>query len=61
MPEDNTAKEISNDNTNSTAISLQDSSSDNRSSDPMEENDNAEEMPQTELTQKNQAFSQKQS
>eukprot|EP00957_Ditylum_brightwellii_P172352 13120842-Ditylum_brightwellii.AAC.1 len=52
MLKDNTVKEISNDNTNSTAISLQDSSSNNNSSGPAKENNNAKEEPQTELTQK---------
>eukprot|EP00957_Ditylum_brightwellii_P012751 963809-Ditylum_brightwellii.AAC.1 len=52
MPKDNIVKEISNDNTNSTAISLQDSSSNNNSSDPAKENDNAEETHQTDLIQK---------
>eukprot|EP00957_Ditylum_brightwellii_P095030 7236982-Ditylum_brightwellii.AAC.1 len=40
---DNTVKEISNDSTNFTAISLQDSSSKNDSSDLAEENSNAKE------------------
>eukprot|EP00957_Ditylum_brightwellii_P082719 6289843-Ditylum_brightwellii.AAC.1 len=51
MLKDNSAKEISNDNTNFTTISLHDSSSNNNSSDPAEESNTAEEIPQTALTQ----------
>eukprot|EP00957_Ditylum_brightwellii_P205748 15345222-Ditylum_brightwellii.AAC.1 len=52
MLKDNVVKEISKNNTNSTAISLQDSSSENASSDSVEENNNANEVPHTALTQK---------
>eukprot|EP00957_Ditylum_brightwellii_P207921 15355127-Ditylum_brightwellii.AAC.1 len=55
MLKDNTVKEISDDNTNSTATSLHDSSSKNDSSDPEGDNDYVKEMPQTAPTQKNQA------
>eukprot|EP00957_Ditylum_brightwellii_P045001 3414014-Ditylum_brightwellii.AAC.1 len=48
----NTVKEISNDNTNSTVVILQDSLSKNNSFDPAEENNNAKEASQTALTQK---------
>eukprot|EP00957_Ditylum_brightwellii_P049006 3718373-Ditylum_brightwellii.AAC.1 len=51
-PMDNSAKKVSDNNTNSTATSLQNSSSDN-SSDPAKENDKTAEMSMTTLPQKN--------
>eukprot|EP00957_Ditylum_brightwellii_P171042 13020498-Ditylum_brightwellii.AAC.1 len=48
---ENSAKEVSYDNNNTTVISLQDSTSDN-SSDPLEENDKTEETSITSIPQK---------